>query len=33
MWMVPREQWGQYDRRAVVEPLNMQREVERYGSA
>ncbi len=33
MWMVPREQWGQYDRRAVVEPLNMQSEVQRYGSA
>jgi len=30
MWMVPRDQWGQYDRRAVVAPLNMQREVERY---
>src|SRR5665213_3106008 len=22
MWLVPRDQWGQYDKRAVVEPLN-----------
>lgn len=32
MWMVPREDWGRYDRDAVVEPLNLQRELERYGS-
>jgi catechol-2,3-dioxygenase len=33
MWMVPKDQWGQYDKRAVVEPLDMQREVARYGAA
>lgn len=32
MWMVPRDQWGPYDQRAVVQPLDMKREVERYGS-
>ena len=32
MWMVPRDQWGQYDKRAVVEPLDMQKEVARFGS-
>jgi catechol-2,3-dioxygenase len=31
MWMVPREQWGEYDRRAVVQPLDLRRELERYG--
>jgi catechol-2,3-dioxygenase len=33
MWMVPKDQWGQYDKRAIVEPLDMQREVARYGAA
>ena len=33
MWLVPKDQWGQYDKRAVVEPLDMQREVARYGAA
>lgn len=33
MWMVPRDQWGAYDRRAVIEPLDLQREVARYGRA
>lgn len=32
MWMVPREQWGEYDRRAVVQPLDLRRELERYGA-
>ena len=32
MWMVPREEWGEYDRRAVVEPLNMAREVAKHGA-
>jgi catechol-2,3-dioxygenase len=32
MWLVPREQWGAYDRRAVVEPLDMARAVARFGS-
>ena len=27
MWMVPRDQWGEYDRRAVIRPLDLQREV------
>jgi catechol-2,3-dioxygenase len=31
MWMVPRDQWGEYDKRAVVQPLDLQREVARYG--
>ncbi len=33
MWMVPREDWGEYDRNAVVQPLHLQRELERYGTA
>jgi catechol-2,3-dioxygenase len=33
MWLVPREQWGEYDRRAVVQPLDMRRELERFGGA
>lgn len=31
MWMVPRDQWGQYEKRAVVQPLDMQRELSRHG--
>jgi catechol-2,3-dioxygenase len=31
MWMLPREQWGEYDRQAVVEALDMEREVSRFG--
>ncbi len=27
MWMVPREQWGEYDRRAITAPLNLEREI------
>ena len=33
MWMVPRDQWGRYENEAVVAPLQMEREVERWGSA
>ena len=33
MWLVPREQWGEYDRRAVVQPLDMQREIARFGQS
>ncbi len=33
MWMVPREEWGAYDRRAVVQPLDLDRELAHYGSA
>ncbi len=32
MWMVPRDQWGEYERRAVVRPLDLRKEVERFGS-
>jgi len=32
MWMVPRARWGEYDRRAVVQPLDLDREVARYGT-
>jgi len=31
MWMVPREQWGEYDRQAVVKPLRLEAEVARFG--
>jgi catechol-2,3-dioxygenase len=27
MWMVPKDEWGEYDRRAVVQPLRMEAEV------
>ncbi|MEK7246879.1 MAG: VOC family protein, partial [Chloroflexota bacterium] len=33
MWMVPRDQWGEYGQRAVVQPLDLRRELERFGSA
>jgi len=32
MWMVPRDRWGEYERRAVVRPLDLKREVERFGA-
>jgi catechol-2,3-dioxygenase len=31
MWMVPREQWGEYEKRAVVRPLDLRRELARFG--
>ncbi|MEX0782430.1 MAG: VOC family protein [Dehalococcoidia bacterium] len=31
MWMVPREEWGEYENRGVVMPLNMEQEVARFG--
>ena len=31
MWMVPREQWGEYENRGVVMPLDMQKELARFG--
>ena len=31
MWLVPRDQWGDYDRDAVVRPLDLPREVARFG--
>ena len=30
MWLVPRDQWGEYERRGVVMPLDIQRELERF---
>jgi catechol-2,3-dioxygenase len=33
MWMVPREQWGEYEARAVVQPLELDAELRRYGGA
>lgn len=32
MWMVPREEWGEYESRAVVQPLDLERELRRYGA-
>ncbi len=32
MWLVPREQWGDYDRNAVTMPLNLDRELAAHGS-
>ncbi len=32
MWMVPRDQWGEHDRRAIVAPLDLEAEVQRYGT-
>lgn len=31
MWLVPREEWGEHDRRAIIAPLNMENEVARFG--
>lgn len=27
MWMVPREEWGEFDQRAITAPLNLEREM------
>lgn len=32
MWMVPREEWGRFEREAPVMPLDLERELARYGS-
>lgn len=32
LWRVPREQWGEYERKAIVAPLNLPLELSRYGS-
>jgi len=32
MWLVPREQWGEYERSAVTQPLSLQRELQRFGA-
>jgi catechol-2,3-dioxygenase len=31
MWMVPRDQWGEHEHRAVTEPLDLDRELARWG--
>lgn len=33
MWRVPRELWGEYERSATIQPLDLQREVARFGRA
>lgn len=32
MWLVPRDQWGQYEQQAVVLPLDLDRELKRFGA-
>jgi catechol-2,3-dioxygenase len=32
MWLVPRDEWGEYERRGVVMPLDLQREIARFGA-
>ena len=32
MWLVPREEWGDYDRHAVTKPLNLERELAVHGA-
>jgi catechol-2,3-dioxygenase len=32
MWLVPREEWGEYENRGVVMPLDLRRELERFGA-
>ncbi|MBF6599587.1 MAG: VOC family protein [Dehalococcoidia bacterium] len=32
MFEVPRDQWGRYEQQAVVMPLNLERELQRFGS-
>jgi catechol-2,3-dioxygenase len=32
MWMVPRDQWGEYEHRGVVMPLDLDAELARFGS-
>lgn len=32
MWLVPRDQWGEYERRATTRPLDLERELARFGS-
>jgi catechol-2,3-dioxygenase len=33
MWMVPREQWGEFEGRAPVAPLDLEAELARFGRA
>ncbi|HEX2026431.1 MAG TPA: VOC family protein [Nitriliruptorales bacterium] len=32
MWMVPRDQWGEYERSAIVAPLDLDAEMARHGT-
>ena len=32
MWLVPRDHWGEYERLGVTMPLDLQREVARFGN-
>ncbi len=32
MWMVPREQWGEYESQAPTKPLDLEAELQRFGS-
>jgi catechol-2,3-dioxygenase len=32
MWLVPRDAWGEFDHAAVVRPLDLARELQRWGS-
>jgi catechol-2,3-dioxygenase len=31
MWMVPRDEWGEFENKGVVMPLDIQREIARFG--
>jgi catechol-2,3-dioxygenase len=31
MWMVPREQWGEFEGQAPIAPLDLERELARFG--
>ena len=33
MWMLPREEWGEFDKRGIIAPLNMAREVAKHGGS
>jgi catechol-2,3-dioxygenase len=32
MWLVPRDQWGEHESSAVIERLDLESEIERYGN-
>ncbi len=32
MWRVPREAWGEYEHQGAVLPLDLDREVQRWGN-
>ncbi len=31
LWLVPREQWGEYENRGIIAPLDIDKEVARFG--